>query len=149
MQAFKPSQSDALIRRHYLLKLTSDKPSGVEGFPLRRWSMQLFLLNEHGDEMPASVYSKATYHLHESFGKRAVQGKHVSNMPMFSSSLLYSFTHSFGAQPSQPHLSRSRKKDGASSICTLSLQLSKRVAKLPYTTTSISRNPTTKQSILS
>jgi len=50
-----------------------DKPSGVEGFPLRRWSIQLFMLNESGEEIPASVYSKATYHLHESFGKRATQ----------------------------------------------------------------------------
>ncbi|MCJ1411863.1 hypothetical protein MMC19_005955 [Ptychographa xylographoides] len=50
-----------------------DKPSGVEGFPLRKWNIQIFLLNEHGEDIPANVYSKATYHLHESFGKRAVQ----------------------------------------------------------------------------
>ncbi|MCJ1478808.1 hypothetical protein MMC13_007492 [Lambiella insularis] len=56
-----------------------DKPSGVEGFPLRQWSMQIFLLNEHGEEVPASVYSKATYHLHESFEKRAVQT--ITNPP--------------------------------------------------------------------
>ena len=64
-----------------LLTLFSDKPSGVEGFPLRRWSIQLFMLNESGEEIPASVYSKATYHLHESFGKRATQGKSCIRAP--------------------------------------------------------------------
>ena len=63
------------------LTLFSDKPSGVEGFPLRRWSMELFMLSETGDEIPASVYSKATYHLHESFGKRATQGKSGTTSP--------------------------------------------------------------------
>ncbi|MCJ1256124.1 hypothetical protein MMC24_003944 [Lignoscripta atroalba] len=50
-----------------------DKPSGVEGFPLRKWNIQIFLLNEHGDETPASIFSKATYKLHPSFEKRAIQ----------------------------------------------------------------------------
>jgi len=52
---------------------TIDKPSGVEGYPLREWNIRIFLLNEHGEEIPANVYSKVTYHLHESFGKRAHQ----------------------------------------------------------------------------
>ncbi len=51
----------------------SDKPSGVEGFPLRRWSIQVLLLNEHGDEIPATIFEKATYKLHPSFEKRAIQ----------------------------------------------------------------------------
>ncbi|KAI9875370.1 MAG: hypothetical protein M1830_008573 [Pleopsidium flavum] len=51
----------------------NDKPSGVEGFPLRRWNIQIFLLNEHGEEIPATLFEKATYKLHPSFEKRAVQ----------------------------------------------------------------------------
>jgi transcription initiation factor IIF auxiliary subunit len=56
-----------------ILTACRDKPSGVEGYPLREWNIRIFLLNEHGEEIPANVYSKVTYHLHESFGKRAHQ----------------------------------------------------------------------------
>jgi transcription initiation factor TFIID/TFIIF subunit len=52
---------------------SSDKPSEMEGFPMREWSIRIIMLNEHGEEIPASVYSKVTYHLHESFGNRAIQ----------------------------------------------------------------------------
>lgn len=55
----------------------SDKPSGVEGFPLRQWSIQIILLNNDGDELPANLFEKATYKLHPSFDKRATQGTHA------------------------------------------------------------------------
>lgn len=51
----------------------SDKPSGIEGFPQRAWNIEIVLLNEHGEEVPATVYEKAVYKLHPSFDKRAVQ----------------------------------------------------------------------------
>ncbi|KAK2766997.1 hypothetical protein FQN54_006314 [Arachnomyces sp. PD_36] len=51
----------------------ADKDSGVEGFPLRRWSIEIYLLNEHGDEIPASLFNSVTYKLHPSFGARATQ----------------------------------------------------------------------------
>lgn len=57
----------------------SDKPSGVEGFPLRQWSIQISLLNHDGDELPASIFEKATYKLHPSFDKRATQGTHAAS----------------------------------------------------------------------
>ncbi|MCJ1298688.1 hypothetical protein MMC08_001478 [Hypocenomyce scalaris] len=50
-----------------------DEPSGVEGFPLRKWNIQIFLLNEHGEEVPATIFSKALYKLHPSFDKRQNQ----------------------------------------------------------------------------
>ncbi|KAI9698712.1 MAG: hypothetical protein M1836_003822 [Candelina mexicana] len=50
-----------------------DKPSAMEGFPMRRWNIQVFLLNEHGEEIPASIFDKTTYKLHPSFEKRAIQ----------------------------------------------------------------------------
>ena len=53
----------------------SDKPSGVEGFPLRRWSIQIVLLNEHGEEVPATIFEKATYKLHPSFNERQIQSE--------------------------------------------------------------------------
>jgi hypothetical protein len=49
------------------------KDSGVEGFPLRQWSIEIYLLNEHGEQIPATLFDKVTYTLHPSFGSRAVQ----------------------------------------------------------------------------
>ncbi|EAA65261.1 hypothetical protein AN0083.2 [Aspergillus nidulans FGSC A4] len=50
-----------------------NKDSGVEGFPLRSWSIEVYLLNEHGEQVPANVFDKVTYSLHPSFGNRATQ----------------------------------------------------------------------------
>ncbi|KAH1410511.1 hypothetical protein KXW78_005378 [Aspergillus fumigatus] len=50
-----------------------NKDSGVEGFPLRSWSIEIYLVNEHGEQVPANVFDKVTYTLHPSFGNRAVQ----------------------------------------------------------------------------
>ncbi|KAJ5246192.1 hypothetical protein N7468_001175 [Penicillium chermesinum] len=50
-----------------------DKPSEVEGFPQRSWSIEVWLLNEKGEQVPANVFDKVTYHLHPSFGARATQ----------------------------------------------------------------------------
>ncbi|MCJ1329451.1 hypothetical protein MMC10_006131 [Thelotrema lepadinum] len=52
---------------------TIDKPPVMEGYPMRKWNIQIFQLNEHGEEIPATLFSKATYVLHESFGERARQ----------------------------------------------------------------------------
>lgn len=50
-----------------------DKPSEVEGFPQREWSIEVYVANEKGDLVPAHLFDKVTYHLHPSFGSRAVQ----------------------------------------------------------------------------
>ncbi|KAI9756821.1 MAG: hypothetical protein M1815_002804 [Lichina confinis] len=49
-----------------------DKPSEVEGFPMRSWSIRVYLLDESGKEVPATLFEKATYKLHPSF-KNPVQ----------------------------------------------------------------------------
>ncbi|KAL2382915.1 hypothetical protein RJZ90_002948 [Blastomyces dermatitidis] len=41
--------------------------------PLRKWSIEVYLLNEHGEEVPATMFDKVTYTLHPSFGNRAIQ----------------------------------------------------------------------------
>ncbi|KAI9678578.1 MAG: hypothetical protein M1817_005635 [Caeruleum heppii] len=46
---------------------TIDKPSVVEGFPMRAWNIRVFLLDENGQEIPASIFEKAVYKLHPSF----------------------------------------------------------------------------------
>ncbi|KAJ5433056.1 Transcription initiation factor TFIID subunit 14 [Penicillium daleae] len=50
-----------------------DKPSEVEGFPQREWSIEIWLLNEKGEQVPATVFDKVVYRLHPSFDDRAVQ----------------------------------------------------------------------------
>ncbi|KAJ5678008.1 Transcription initiation factor TFIID subunit 14 [Penicillium maclennaniae] len=50
-----------------------DKPSEVEGFPQREWSIEVYAVNEKGDLVPATLFDKVIYHLHPSFGSRAVQ----------------------------------------------------------------------------
>jgi len=38
-----------------------------EGFPMREWSIKIYILGPRGEELPASVYDKVTYHLHPTF----------------------------------------------------------------------------------
>ncbi|OMP87815.1 Transcription initiation factor TFIID subunit 14 [Diplodia seriata] len=51
----------------------TDKPQQMEGFPMRAWSIEIWMLNENGEEVPATPFEKATYRLHPSFEKRATQ----------------------------------------------------------------------------
>lgn len=68
------------IRVCHLLTLCvhRNKDSGVEGFPLRAWSIEIYLLNEHGEQVPANVFDKVTYSLHPSFGDRYKQSLSLS-----------------------------------------------------------------------
>jgi hypothetical protein len=58
----------------YVLWRYRNKDSGVEGFPLRSWSIEVYLINDHGEQVSANVFDKVTYRLHPSFGDRATQG---------------------------------------------------------------------------
>ncbi|KAK7426072.1 transcription factor TFIIF complex subunit Tfg3 [Neonectria magnoliae] len=46
--------------------ILTDKPA-VENFPIRKWSLKLFLLDEDGTERPADVFTKVVYNLHPTF----------------------------------------------------------------------------------
>lgn len=50
-----------------LISSFSDKPSEVEGFPMKIWNIEIYLLDEAGNEKPASCFTKAVYNLHPSF----------------------------------------------------------------------------------
>lgn len=47
----------------------------VEGFPMRQWSISIVMLNDKGEEVPAIILDKVTYHLHPTFANpvRAVK----------------------------------------------------------------------------
>jgi transcription initiation factor TFIID/TFIIF subunit len=43
---------------------------------MRQWDINIYIVGPDGDDIPATCFEKATYMLHESFGKRAKQGMH-------------------------------------------------------------------------
>jgi transcription initiation factor IIF auxiliary subunit len=50
-----------------LISYFSDKPSEMEGFPMKSWNIEVYLLDEAGNEKPANCFTKAVYNLHPSF----------------------------------------------------------------------------------
>lgn len=58
--------------KHLLIRASSDEAADSE-FPLRSWEISIYLMGPDGEELPATCFDKATYHLHESFGKRQKQ----------------------------------------------------------------------------
>lgn len=43
------------------------------GMPWRAWNTVIYALDEQGNEVPAAMFDKVIYRLHESFGDRAIQ----------------------------------------------------------------------------
>ena len=58
----------------------SEKPSDVEGYPMRAWTVRIHLVDENGKDIPASLFEKATYKLHPSF-KTPVHSKSLICSP--------------------------------------------------------------------
>lgn len=58
-----------VTNKRLLTECNSAEPSPVEGFPMRGWSIEIWLLDEHGNEVIPNVFEKATYNLHPSFEK--------------------------------------------------------------------------------
>ncbi|KAH6624671.1 transcription initiation factor IIF-like protein [Chaetomium sp. MPI-SDFR-AT-0129] len=44
-----------------------DKPAVNEGFPMKEWTVEIYVLDQDGKEKPARCFHKAVYHLHPSF----------------------------------------------------------------------------------
>lgn len=51
-----------------------NKPAAQEGYPMKEWSVELYILDQDGKERPARCFTKVTYNLHPSFEK-PVQSK--------------------------------------------------------------------------
>lgn len=43
---------------------------------MRGWDISIYIVGPDGEDMPANCFEKATYMLHESFGKRQKQSMH-------------------------------------------------------------------------
>jgi hypothetical protein len=46
---------------------SSDRVPEIEGFPMKLWSIEIFLLDQAGNPMEANLFSKVVYNLHPSF----------------------------------------------------------------------------------
>jgi transcription initiation factor TFIID/TFIIF subunit len=46
---------------------SDDVPPAHEGFPMRAWSIRVFILGPNGEELPATVFDKVIYKLHPTF----------------------------------------------------------------------------------
>ncbi|SPQ22950.1 f207ed72-a1ce-4c8c-b31e-392ef815c90e [Thermothielavioides terrestris] len=44
-----------------------DKPPVMEGFPMKEWNVEIYILDQDGNEKPARCFTKAVYNLHPSF----------------------------------------------------------------------------------
>jgi transcription initiation factor IIF auxiliary subunit len=42
-------------------------PSPMEGYPMRSWSIEVWLLDDQGNEYMPNVFEKAVYNLHPTF----------------------------------------------------------------------------------
>lgn len=47
--------------------VVTDIPPVQEGFPMRRWLIEIVMLDQNGKEVPANIFDKVTYHLHPTF----------------------------------------------------------------------------------
>lgn len=47
--------------------ILEDLPPAQEGFPMRKWSIEVHALGPDGSELPAVMFDKATYKLHPTF----------------------------------------------------------------------------------
>ncbi|CAI6332768.1 unnamed protein product [Periconia digitata] len=45
------------------------EPSPMEGFPMRTWSIEIYIQDANGNDVPATCFEKAVYNLHPSFEK--------------------------------------------------------------------------------
>ena len=73
----------------------SDKPPQMEGFPMKEWTIEIYLLDEDDQEHPAKCFNKVTYHLHPSFA-----------VPDQSELFTYTFCFSFAQQDRDAQLTR-------------------------------------------
>lgn len=55
------------MENRWLTKPNSNKPAVNEGFPMKEWTVEVYILDQDGKEKPARCFTKAVYHLHPSF----------------------------------------------------------------------------------
>jgi len=69
---YAPPSPSPLVLVPPLTRRSSQTPE-PGALPLRNWDINIYLVGPDGEELPATCYEKATYLLHDSFGKRQKQ----------------------------------------------------------------------------
>ncbi|QDS75847.1 hypothetical protein FKW77_001408 [Venturia effusa] len=79
----KDRTGSLLIKREVKIiteqQVLPDVPEQVEGFPMRAWNIELWLIDDQGQQVPATVFEKVMYELHPTFAKP----KQTFNKPPF------------------------------------------------------------------
>ncbi|KAI1134203.1 SAS complex, SAS5 subunit/transcription initiation factor IID, subunit 14 [Hypoxylon sp. FL0543] len=70
--------TDAIMKPQRNIKLVTEqhnipKPSPMPEFPMKEWSVKIYLLDQAGNEHPANCFTKVTYNLHPSFEDKTHQ----------------------------------------------------------------------------
>ncbi|KAK3951679.1 hypothetical protein QBC32DRAFT_370904 [Pseudoneurospora amorphoporcata] len=72
--AEKEAEEDAEEEKDELRKIkvvteqhNINKPAAQEGYPMKEWTVELYILDQDGKERPARCFTKVTYNLHPSF----------------------------------------------------------------------------------
>ncbi|KAK4252129.1 RanBP1 domain-containing protein [Corynascus novoguineensis] len=64
-------ENEALFKKRKIKVVTEqhniNKPAVNEGFPMKEWTVEIYILDQDGKEKPARCFTKAVYHLHPSF----------------------------------------------------------------------------------
>ena len=72
---------------------------------MKSWNIEVYMLDEMGNEKPANCFTKVTYNLHPSF-ENPIQSEYAKVVGIWNESNVYSF------QLSLPHHSAARTRDG-------------------------------------
>lgn len=51
------------------------------GLPFRDWNIEVYLVGDKGETLPATIFDRVTYHLHPSFDRRAKQSEFMLVRP--------------------------------------------------------------------
>lgn len=81
----------------------SNKPAQMEGFPMKEWTVEIYILDQDGKEKPARCFTKAVYHLHPSFDN-PVQS--MSSGPLAMEKTAANYCSSFRRTPFQVYQRR-------------------------------------------
>ncbi|KAJ4304234.1 transcription factor TFIIF complex subunit Tfg3 [Collariella sp. IMI 366227] len=67
----KKFKADTMIVERRIKVVTeqhnTNKPAVMEGFPMKEWTVEVYILDQEGKEKPARCFTKVVYNLHPSF----------------------------------------------------------------------------------
>jgi len=93
----------------------SNKPAVNEGFPMKEWTVEIYVVDQDGKEKPAKCFTKAVYNLHPSFENPVQSTFGTWPLPSPAGILEEDRQANRRAQPSTSLRSSAPTRDGVSS----------------------------------